>query len=708
MNISRRNLLGFALAFTFVEQGNAKAAPTQFNAYVTINPDNSIVIQSPAAEMGQGINTTLPLIIAEEMDADWSRVRIEQAPILPAFNHPIFRSQFVVASLSTRGYWMAARTAGAQARRMLLDAAALKMGVDVATLNAKNSVITAANGRKMSYGEVASTMAVPTSLPEIKPEQLKNPANFTLIGKDVQKFDLPHKTQGKAIYSIDIKRPNMLYATVYHAPALDSKPLSGNYDELKKLAGVTHAFALDNGIALVGKTYEAVLNARGKLKATWSEAKASKFSSIDAMKANIALVQGDTKGTPVKAIGEPSAFQAPHKWLTGEFTTDYVYHAQMEPLNAVADVRDDSVEIWAGTQWPTQAIVEAAKITGISADNVKLNPLAMGGGFGRRAYNDYVIDAVKISKAVKAPVKVINSREEDVRNGHFRPMTAHKVEFAIDSAGKIQGVRQRLAADVVVPQLYGQARMDAQKNVDHIVTLGLDVGLYGAAHLADHVIADYGVRTAAYRGIGYGANTFPLEVMVDEAARNAKEDALGFRLAHIKDPRAKALLTKVGAMAEWNTKGRLLGLAIGKLGLPALGESMAATIVEIAIDKAHKIMVKNIWCAADCGLVIQPANAKAQIEGALVWGVSAALKERISIKNGEVEQQNFFDYEVLRMSETPMIKVELVPSGVIPLPVGELGHSTVMPAIANAFASATGKALRNAPFLPERVKTAMV
>lgn len=713
MTLTRRTLLASS-AFTFAFSFAAKAQAKPMNAYITIHADNSIIIKAPAPEMGQGINTTIPLIIAEELDADWAKVIIEQAPIHESFNHPIFRSQFVVASLSTRGYWQAVRIAAAQVRKLLVQAGALALEVRESELTTKDShVIHAASGRKITYGLLAAHTTVRERLPDVKPEELKPASAFTLLGKDVTKHDVAGKTRGATQYSIDKTVANMLYGTVYHAPVLGSLAITHNREELLKMAGITHVFVVENGIAIVGKDYNSVLNARAKLKITWTDAKGSKFDSDDGLKANLAAVLGKELGVSVKNIGNAGeAFSTATSKIAASYTTDYTYHAQMEPLNALASVSSQDVEIWAGTQWPSMAVIEAAKIAGVTPDKVKFNPLPMGGGFGRRAYVDYILDAVRISKQVNAPVKVINSREEDVRNGRFRPMTAHHLEASLDAAGKVTAISHRISSDVVVPQLYGQARMDAQKNIDHIVTLGLDVSIYNiASHKVDHVLQDSGTRTAAYRGIGYGANSFAIESLIDELALNAKQDPLAFRLALLKDARGKVLLETAAKMADWGKKreGRALGLAIGKLGLANLGESMAATIAEISLDKTSGVIkVHQLWCAADCGIALQPRNSLAQIEGSLIWGLSSALKERVTLKNGEVQQSNFFDYDVLRMSETPRISIELVKSGAIPLPVGELGLSSVPPAIANAFRALTGKPIRALPMIESRVKSALI
>jgi isoquinoline 1-oxidoreductase subunit beta len=726
--LSRRDALkasaGLTFAFSFglsddaaaQQKAAAPAAAAKLNAYVTIARDGTVTIQSPAPEMGQGIKTSIPLIIAEELDADWSKVKIAQSPIDPAYDHPIFKSQFVVGSLSTRGYWMQVRTAGAQARRVLIDAAAATWNVPADQLTTEPGfVVHAASKRKLSYGEIAATAKAPDKLPEIKPEQLKKVADFRLLGKDVPRTDVAAKATGREQYSIDVQVPGMLYGTLARAPVRGSGPTSFNEADLAKIPGIVKVVALGHGVGIVGQSMPQVIAARRALKAQWKDAPGSKTNSDAALKEYQAnLRNAEKKGVVGRNSGDIAAAMASAaKTVTGEFTTDYVYHAQMEPLNAVASVTADGVEVWAGTQWPTMAVTEAAKVAGVAREKVKFNPMTMGGGFGRRAYVEYVVDAVHLSKAVGKPVKMIQTREDDVAAARVRPMTAHKIDVGLDAGGKIVGWRHRIAADTVVPYLYGPARMEAQKGVDHIVMAGADVPLYNVpSHQAEHLYEERGVRTAAWRGIGAGHNSYAIECMIDALAKDAGENPIAYRIGLLKDPRAKAVVHAASEMSDWYNKksrpGRSVGVAFSRLGLPQVGEALAATVAEVSVDPATgAVRVHKLWCAADVGLPLQPSNIAAQIEGSLIWGVSSALKERITIKDGAVQQQNFSDYEILRMSETPQVFVQVIRSGEMPLPVGELGLGTVIPAIANAVHASTGKWLRNAPFTKTRVKDAL-
>ncbi len=719
---SRRAVLaggaGLSLAFAIgAETGQAQtaaAAAGRVNAYVTILPDGTITIMAPAPEMGQATNTALPLIIAEELDADWSKVQILTAPVNDAFNHPVFRSQFVVASLTTRAYWMPLRTAGAQARRVLLDAVAARWSVPVTELTTEPSmVVHAASSRRISFGDVAAFAVAPATLPEIKPTDLKPVSSFRLIGKDVPRWDVPGKSTGRTRYAIDVKVPGMVYGVLARAPVMGASVKSHNGDDLRKIAGVTHVIPMSAGIAIVADRMETALAARAALKAEWNAAAGSTYDSSRGLAAYLAAVRDPaSKAITGRKTGEAEdALKAAVKVISGEFSTDYVTHAQMEPLNAVASVSADGVEIWVGTQWPTRVRDDAAKIAGVTPDKVKVNMMPMGGGFGRRAHTEYANEAVEVSKAVGKPVKLISTREDDMANSHVRPMTAHKIDVGLDASGKVTGWKHRIAADLVVPNLYGMARLDAQKGVDHIVMAHADVPSYDIpAHLAEHIYQDSGVRTAAWRGIGAGPNAFAIEAMIDELAKNAGQDPLAYRLALLKDPRAKAVVQAAADMAEWSRRreGATLGLAFARLGVPQLGEAMSAVVAETMLDRATgKIRVSKLWCAADVGLPVQPGNIVHQIRGSLIWGLSSALIERITFKNGAVEQTNYTDYPVLRMSEMPDIEVRVLRSGDIPMPVGELALGAVIPAVSNAIATMTGKRLRNAPFTTARVQEAL-
>jgi isoquinoline 1-oxidoreductase subunit beta len=721
--ISRRAFLGgsaglvFALTLGMPKKAQAQAAGT-LNAYVSIAPDGTITIQSPVAEMGQGIMTGLPMIVAEELDADWSRVKVEQSPIDAAYHHPIFKAQYVVASISTLGYWTPLRIAGAQARRVLLDAAAAKWGVPVAELTTEPStVVHSPSGRRMSYGEIAAFAPAPATPPAIDPAKDLKPADkYRLVGKGVARVDVPSKTNGTARYGIDARVPGMAYATFVRAPVRDSGPMSSNADQIKKLPGIIDVVTLPHGVAVVGETFPAVRQARAQLKVSWRAGLPGDAINTDK---DLETYLGDGRdpkrvGVEWKSKGDAAkAISGAAKVLSREYLTDHVYHAQMEPMNATADVRRDGVDIWVGTQAPTRTTLDVAKALGTSPDSVKVHQQFLGGGFGRRATVETSVDAALVSKAVGKPVKLILSREDDLWAGTFRAMTAHKIDVGLDTEGKIAGWRHRVIGEPVGDFVYHRGYIKAAKDRDVIFMMGADLPYYDKVPnwLSEHVMEPERTRVAAWRGVGAGHNKFAIESMLDELASLNKTDPIAYRLSLTDSSRARRLLEKVAEMSGWGRKraGTALGVAFGDYGpfTPKIG-SLSASVAEISVnERTGVIRVHNYWVAADAGLAINPEAFKAQVESAVVWGLSGALKERVTMVNGVVQQSNFHQYQILRMSEVPAIHAEILSSGGPPTMVGELGVPGTGPSVANAFFALTGRRLYHMPFTPQRVQAAL-
>lgn len=724
--VSRRAFLGggaglaFAVTFGLPETSQAQSAPGTLNAYVSIAPDGTITIQQPVAEMGQGISTGLPLIVAEELDADWSKVKVVQSPIAAAYHHPIFKAQYVVASISTLGYWTPMRMAGAQARRVLVDAAAAKWGVSAADcVTEPSTVVHKPSGRKMSYGEIASFATPPATPPVIDAtKDLKKPGEYRLLGKGVPRVDVPAKTNGSARYGIDARVPGMAYATFVRAPVRGSAPVSSNADAVKKLAGIVDVVTLPHGVAVVGETYAAVSKARKQLKVQWRGGEPGDRVNTDQ---DLQTYLGDGRdpkrvGVEWKAKGDAlKAMPTAARTLSREYLSDHVYHAQMEPMNATADVHGDGVELWVGTQAPTRTTLDVGKALGIDPQKVKVNQLYLGGGFGRRATVEASVDAALVSKAVNRPVKLILSREDDLAAGTFRPMTSQRIEAGTDAKGQIVAWRHRVVGEPVGDFVYHPGYNKAAKDRDTIFMMGAELPYYNKIDHwhSEHLMAPERTRVAAWRGIGAGYTKFAIESMIDELAHAARMDPLAYRLAHTDDGRARRVLEKVAEMSGWGKKppaGRARGIAFAEYGVlaPKVG-SLVGAVAEISLEqKTGRIRVHNYWAAADAGLAINPTAFANQVESAIVWGLSSALKERVTMVNGVVQQSNFHQYELLRMSETPDIKVEII-TGAAPVPsmVGELGVPCAAPAVANAFFALTGKRLYHMPFTPERVKAAL-
>jgi isoquinoline 1-oxidoreductase beta subunit len=726
-HVSRRQvMIGAAgLTFSIALSGGTQAAVIAseragqaLNPWVSIAPDGAITIMSAATEMGQGSMTSLPLIIAEELDADWSQVRIVPAPVNEAiYGNPGFGGMMYTAgSNAVTSYYKNLRLLGAQVRRVLLDNAAKKLGVPAEELATEPSlVVHAKSGRKLSYGEIASFAEIPAQAPEIKPEDLKQPAQFRLISKDVMRAELPHKVNGSAQYAIDVQVPGMLYGAVLRAPVEGAAP--DQIDEAKILAikGVVKVVKLPYGVGVVAETPWAAFSARRDLEAivSWSkEGKGWGFDSDKGLDVFAAVARdpnaqatdwfklGDVRSEMPKAA---STFEA-------EYLCDYAYHAQMEPLNGVASVSPagDAAEIWCGTQSQTMALEATAKALGIGREKVTLHDTLIGGGFGRRGPRDmdFLVDAVLLSTAVGKPVKSMWMREDDVHNGRFRPLSAHYLRAGFDASGKLMAWQHRLVGDRVTPFI-DPVRYEKAGKKDFILMLGADAKGYDVAHqLVEQVYEDTGMRTAPLRGIGFTANKFATETFVDEIAYKLGVDTVKYRLDLLaKTPRASRVMERAAQMADWNRKRDGTGLGAAYIDYSG---TQVATVVEISLDRrTGKIKLDNVWCAIDCGVAVQPDNVVAQTESSIVYGIGLALTERISIKDGAVEQSNFYDYIVSRNSDAPPMHVEVIQTDNHPTGVGQMATPTITPAVSNAVMALTGVRLRHAPFTEERVKKAL-
>jgi len=726
-SLSRRQVMigaaGLSLALAGVAPAGAaviaaEKAGQALTPWVSIAADGTITILSAATEMGQGSMTSLPLVIAEELDADWDKVKIVPAPTLEKiYGNPGFGGMMYTAgSNAVTSYYKNLRLFGAQARRVLLINAAQMLGVPESELTTEPSVVMhAKSGRKLSYGEIAAKAEVPAEAPPVLPEDLKKPAQFRLIGRDVMRAELPRKVNGSAQYSIDVQVPGMLYGAVVRAPVEGAKPET--FDETKVMAvkGAVKAVALPWGVGVVAETPWAAFAARREIETsvTWSrDGKAWGFDSDKGLETFAkAALDPNATATDWFKLGDVRA-EMPKAAATfeAEYLCDYAYHAQMEPLNGVASVSPagDAAEIWCGTQSQTMAVEATAKALGIAREKVTLHDTLIGGGFGRRGPRDmdFLVDAVMLSKAAGKPVKSMWTREDDVRNGRLRPLSAHHLKAGFDAAGKLTAWQHRLVGDRVTPFI-DPVRYNAAGKKDFILMLGADAKGYDVAHqLVEQVYEDTGVRTAPLRGIGFTANKFATETFVDEIANRQGIDPVQYRLALLaKTPRAQQVMQRVAQMADWGR--RRDGTALGAAYIDYSGTQIA-TIVEIALDRrAGKITMRNVWCAIDCGVAVQPDNVVAQTESSIVYGIGLALTERISIKNGAVEQSNFYDYVVSRNSDVPPMHVEVIVTDNHPTGVGQMATPTITPAVGNALMAMTGVRLRHAPFTEERVKKAL-
>jgi isoquinoline 1-oxidoreductase beta subunit len=699
--------------------------PWSINAYVNIAADGVVTIFSPAAEMGQGTLTSLPLIVAEELDADWDKCRVEPSPpVGKVYGDPLFLGMiFTVSSRSVPVYYDRLRIFGAQARRILIINAADKWGVPLQEITTNSGVLLhEPTNRLMSYGEVARFGKMPDVLPGIKQSDLKQPGDFRLIGKVRTRRDVPAKTDGSLRYSIDTDLPGMVHSAVIRPPMPGARLKSVDENSARDVAGVIDILQHEQQVAAVAENYFAALTARNRIKVAWeSPERAGNYDSDAAIEVNSRAARDlSSAGFPWDSSGDiDSVFAQSVAALECEYRTDYMYHAGIEPLNAVVWVKDNGVraEVWAGTQAPAYTIDTVAKSAGIDPENVKLHRSLLGGGFGRRSIYgmDFVEDAAWISRRFDRPVKVIWERSDDIRNGYFRPMTAQFLRAALDEQANIQGWHHRVACEDPLkrfePLLYEGWHgipLIAMSGAEH---QGMDGKPLAYAYdlpnrLVEYVEVDAEVRIYAMRGVGSLPNCFGIESFIDELAGLKQLDPLEYRLRHLhRSERAKAVLNTAADMAGWGNprNGRGLGLAYTHHS-----DSMVACAVSLSVDRSTGVIkIHDVWVAADVGIAIQPDNVVAQLEGGVVFGLSNALTERIRIINGIAQQTNFHDYRVMRMSEVPRIHVQVIGSEAPPMGVGETGTIVAAAAVANAFADLTGTRLRHMPFTSERVMAAL-
>ena len=713
--VSRRGMLaglgGLSFALALGTDGaklfSAAEASTDagkaFNAWVRVAPSGTITIFSPGAEMGQGSMTNLPMIVAEEMDADWSKVAIEMAPADAGVYGYMFnnnqRMMAIVGSRATMLYYADLRTAGAQVRKVMLMNAAERWGVDASTLRTEPSVvINPANGQRLTYGEIAAFGKVPSPLPAVDAKELKAKKDWRLIGKGVARRDTPLKVNGEAMYSIDMRVPGMVYATTVHSPVHNCAPESWNDAEIKKLPGVLGTVKLRNGVAVVADRFERALDASKALKVTWAKGKATGFDSEQALHKDYERIHHDPNAPvqTVHAVGDAkAAFAGAVKTAKAEFKSDFGYHAQMEPHNAVVRFNDagDRVEVWEGTQAPDASRAAVAKALGFKEEQVTHHQCYLGGGFGRRNGGLEAAEAALIAREIKRPVKMIWTREEDLTQGHFRPQSFQCLEAAVDSTGKVSGWKHCVIGD----------------GGNMLLTGGMRIAYYGVPNQQLELRGmSHGVQIKHWRAVAHVFNVFAIESFIDQLAVDANMDPIQFRFERMgATPKARKCFETVAQMCDWKAprpEGRALGLSISERS-----GSLGAGVVEISLNRqTGKIKVHKVWIAVDGGVIVSPDPAAANVESAILYGLSSVLHERVTLKDGVVEQSNFHDYNLMRMSDVPdEMHVQFVEVDTRPTGLGEIGNPFIAGAISNAFHRLTGKRLRHMPFTPDRVLEAL-
>ncbi|MDD5712141.1 MAG: xanthine dehydrogenase family protein molybdopterin-binding subunit [Smithellaceae bacterium] len=705
LNLSRRQflkagaaigggmILGFYVPLGERKAGAAGAAKFTPNAFLRIDAEGKVIVIVPQSDMGQGVLTSFPMIVADELDTEWKNVQFEQSPAAKVYYNPIIGMQLTGGSTSVRSFWKPLREAGATARTMLVSAAAATWNVGSdACRTESGAVIHPASGRRLAYGDLVQKAA---EMPVPKKVKLKDPEEFEIIGKGADRLDTPLKVRGAGAFGLDVTVPNALVAVVSRCPVFGGKLAGYDDREAKAVPEVRGVVPIASGVAVVGDTFWAAKAGRDRLKVKWDEGSLARLSSEDIRRAFKKASQrtGPTARNDGDALG---IFKRSKRKIEAVYEVPYLAHANMEPMNCTASVLKDKCEIWAPTQGQTIAQRVAAKITGLPQDTIAIHTTFLGTGFGRRAEADFLAEAVEISKAVGRPVKVVWTREDDMHHDHYRPAIYSRMTAALDDQGMPVAWMHR----IVGPSIFGaHAQMfgTAPPIIDPSAVEGAADIIYGIPNLrVEYIENEPGIPVGFWRSVGHSQNTFFVESFLDEIAHAGKKDPYELRRALLtKQPRLLGVLDKAASEAGWDKplqKGRFRGIA----ALQAYG-SHVAQVVEISLPAGDALRVHRVVCAVDCGQSVNPLTIEAQVEGGIVFGLTAALKDEITIARGRVKQSNFNDYPMLRMNEMPAVEVHIIESREAPGGIGEVAVGTVAPALAGAIFSATGQRIRELP-----------
>jgi isoquinoline 1-oxidoreductase beta subunit len=686
-------MLSLTLPFANTEAEAAGANSFAPNAFVRIDSDGQIVLTMPYVEMGQGTYTSISMLIAEELEVDLKQVQVEHAP--PDENlyaNPLLGVQATGNSNAIRGAWQPLRQAGAVARTMLVSAAAKRWNVDVATCRAENGeVLHAPTGRRIRYGELASDAA---RLPVPENVALKRPEDFKLIGTPAKRLDTPAKVNGTAVYGIDVRPPGVKIATLAQSPVFGGRVKRVDDAAAKAVKGVRQIVRLDDAVAVVADHMGAAKKGLAALAIEWDDGPHAKLTTADVATELEQATLGS--GAVAQNVGDvDKALAGAVTKVEAIYQVPFLAHATMEPMNCTVQVRPDGCEVWVGSQAIARAQAAAAKVTGLPLDKVVAHNHLIGGGFGRRLESDGVARAVEIAKQVDGPVKVVWTREEDIQHDMYRPYWCDRLTAGLDGKGMPVAWSNRYAGSSVIARWLPPG---FKNGLDPDSTEGAIDLVYALPNLhVEYVrVEPPGIPTAFWRSVGPSHNVFVTEGFMDELAAAAKQDAVAYRLALLdKTPRAKAVLGLAAEKARW---GQPLPQRAGRgVSLQFVFGTYMAQVAEVEVAKNGTVRVRRVVCAVDCGTVINPDTVRAQIQSAIIFGITAALYGEITLKNGRVEQTNFDSYQVLRVNEAPEIEVHIVQSSEPPGGMGECGTSAIVPAVANAIFSATGKRLRKMP-----------
>ena len=706
--VSRRSFLkrtgaaagGLAISFHLPEGKvrnllGATAEPFEPNAFIRVGTDDSVTMVVPKSEMGQGVYTSLPMVMAEELDVDVNVVTVVAAPAEQRYAGS-FGMMITGGSTSVMTTWQQMREAGATARALLVQAAANRWGVEPGTLRTENGIVLGAAGQRATYGELADDAA---TLPAPENVALKDPSEFKIIGTNVRRLEGPSKVDGTAEFAIDVKLPDMLTAVVAHPPVCGGSVVSFDASAAESMPGVVKVKQISSGVAVIARDFWSAKQARDRLEVEWDNRAGEDFSTAALLEEYRRLVETD--GPVAEDEGDAAAGLAgAAKTVEGVYEVPYLAHAPMEPLNATAHHHADGCDIWAGTQAQTLDQMAAGRILGLRPDQVKIHTTLLGGGFGRRASatSDFVAEAVEVAKDEGVPIKTVWTREDDIMCGYYRPLFVHKVKAGVDADGNIVGWHQRLAGQSIMANTpFGGGDIDPS-SVEG--SAGMPYA-FPNRKIELHSPTQP-VTVLWWRSVGHTHTGFVNESFIDEVAHLAGEDPFEFRRKMLQhDPRHLAVLELAAEKAGWGEplpEGHAHGIALRKSF-----ESYVAEVAEVSIVDGRP-RVHRVTAAIDCGIAVNPWNVVAQVESGIVYGLSAALYGEITLEGGRVQQSNFDSYPVLRMDEMPAVDVHIVESSEPPTGVGEPGVPPIAPAVTNAIFALTGKRIRRLPIRLEEAE----
>ncbi len=689
-------LMGFALPTTLAIAAGTVHTP---NAWVHIDDDNTITLISARSEMGQGVYTSMPMLIAEELNIDFKRIKVAIAPPnAKVYGNPLLGgAQLTGGSTSVRDGWEKLRVGGAQVREMLISAAANKWSVDRSQLKAVNGMVMGPGGKSATYGSLAADAA---KLPVPEKVSIKDPKDFTIVGKRTLRVDTPAKSNGTAEFGIDVKLPGMVYAALEQCPVIGGKVKSVDSAAAKAMPGVVAVVEIPDGVAVVANTWWRANMARKALSVTWDEGAGASLNST-------AMIEG-TRGAaktgtalPLKAVGDADAvIAASQKVVRAEYVSQLLSHSPLEPMNFTADYKNGKVDLIGPTQWQDAAQTSIAKALDLKPEDVSVRTTFLGGGFGRRIDIDFIVQAAQISKAVGKPVKLVWSREDDMTHDFYRPAAVHTMAAALGADGKPTAMTFRHTGQSITGRVFG---LPAPVQ-DPLMTEAAVAGYEIPATKHDVVKHDAGLRVGYWRSVSHAANAFANESFVDELALAAGKDPVAYRLSMLAgQPRYANVLKLAADKAGWTTPvaaGRARGVALME-GY----DTYIAQVVEISLDggavKVHKVTV-----AADLGQMVNPDTVEAQIQSSILFGLGSTTMQEITVDKGRVQQTNFHQFLLPRMSDMPVIDITLVNSTEKPGGIGEPATALMAPAIANAVAKLTGKRVRKLPITADAIKSA--